>query len=50
MPEKNCSKNSRNRINFVLTLYDKEISLVAQRESINPQLSNIICNFINFIL
>ena len=42
IPEKNCSNIGRNRINFVLTLYDKEISLVAQRESINPKLSNIV--------
>ena len=42
IPEKNCPKIGRNRINFVLTLYDKEISLVAQRESINPKLPNIV--------
>ena len=42
IPEKNSSKFGENRLNLELTLYDKEISLVAQRESINPKLPKIV--------
>jgi hypothetical protein len=41
-PGKDDLKLSGNTINFALTLYDKEISLVAQKENINPKLPNII--------
>lgn len=41
-PGKDDLKLAGNTINFALTLYDKEISLVAQKENINPKLPNII--------
>ena len=42
IPEKNSSKFGENRLNLELSLYDKEISLVAQRENINPKLPKIV--------
>ena len=42
IPEKNSSNFGENKLNLELTLYDKEISLVAQRESINPKLPKIV--------
>jgi len=41
-PGKDDLKLAENTINFSLTLYDKEISLVSQKENINPKLPNII--------
>ena len=41
-PGNDENKNGGNIINLTLTLYDKEISLVAQRDNINPKLPNII--------
>jgi chemotaxis protein histidine kinase CheA len=41
-PGNDENKNGGNILNLTLTLYDKEISLVAQRDNINPKLPNII--------
>ena len=41
-PGNDENKNGGNTLNLTLTLYDKEISLVAQRDNINPKLPNII--------
>jgi hypothetical protein len=37
-PMKDKSKQEGITLNFLLNLYDKEISLVAQKENINPKL------------
>ena len=41
-PGNNENKNGGNTLNLTLTLYDKEISLIAQKENISPKLPNII--------
>jgi len=41
-PGKDDSKHDENVINFSLNLYDKELSLIAKKENINPKLQNII--------
>ena len=41
-PKKENSKQDGITLNFSLNLYDKEISLVAQKENINPKLKNIV--------
>ena len=41
-PGNDENKNGGNILNLTLTLYDKEISLIAQKENISPKLPNII--------
>ena len=41
-PKKENSKQEGITLNFKMNLYDKEISLVAQKENINPKLKNIV--------